>query len=94
MGKRGFVGQTCERQTYERHTHEWQTCEWQTCERQNLHDFVGDGFIRPEVATLCVNGCCPPKITTHKIDRALSAQKLPCTKLTGRCLSKNCHALR
>ena len=24
--------------------------------------FVGDGFIRPEVASFCVNGCCLPRI--------------------------------
>ncbi|MCL2049357.1 MAG: hypothetical protein FWG87_11605 [Defluviitaleaceae bacterium] len=32
---------------------------FQTHERQNLHGFVGDGFIRPEVASLCVNGRYP-----------------------------------
>ncbi|MCL2049885.1 MAG: hypothetical protein FWG87_14280, partial [Defluviitaleaceae bacterium] len=28
----------------------------------DLRDSVGDGFIRPEVASLCVNGRYPPRI--------------------------------
>ncbi|MCL2047731.1 MAG: hypothetical protein FWG87_03285 [Defluviitaleaceae bacterium] len=27
--------------------------------------FVGDGFIRPEVSSLCVNGRCPPRPPPH-----------------------------
>ncbi|MCL2047688.1 MAG: hypothetical protein FWG87_03070 [Defluviitaleaceae bacterium] len=42
-------------------THEQQTTR-QTHKQQNTHGFVGDGLVRPEVTSLCVNARYPSRI--------------------------------